>query len=93
LSSIEAQLDLAGHCCAVRIPVMEQCLARTQPARIRSESFPMGILLVLTKTTLEGTRIVLAPVKQQKPQQTRTEAACTDHCKVRGLVSSFTSAF
>ena len=49
----------------------------------------MGILLVLTKTTLEGTRIVLA--QQQKPQQTRTEAACTDHCKVRGLVSSFTS--
>jgi hypothetical protein len=91
LSSIEAQLDLAGHCCSVRIPVMEQCLARTQPARIRSELFPMGILLVLTKATLEGTRIVLA--QHQKPQQTRTEAACTDHCKVRGLVSSFTSAF
>ena len=51
----------------------------------------MGILLVLTKTTLEGTRIVLA--QHQKPQQTRTGAACTDHCKVRGLVSSFTSAF
>jgi hypothetical protein len=47
----------------------------------------MGILLILTKTTLEGTRIVLA--QHQKPQQTRTEAASTDHYKGARISQQF----